>query len=114
MEINSILSASDAKDITNTKVIDQVNRAGSSQPAPSSDGGFGALGQGDFLKLLTTQLQQQDPFAPVDNTDMLAQMAQFSALAGSSEMNATLSDIANKLDTLIAAQPPQTTTTENG
>jgi flagellar hook assembly protein FlgD len=43
--------------------------------------GFAALGQGDFLKLMTAQLQQQDPFAPVDNKEMLAQMAQFSALA---------------------------------
>ena len=43
---------------------------------------FAELGQGDFLKLLTVQMQQQDPFEPVDNKEMLAQMAQFSALAG--------------------------------
>ena len=36
------------------------------------------LGQEDFLKLMTTQLQNQDPFAPVDNADFIAQMAQFS------------------------------------
>ncbi|MEK9925906.1 MAG: flagellar hook capping FlgD N-terminal domain-containing protein, partial [Alphaproteobacteria bacterium] len=28
----------------------------------------GALAQSDFLKLMTTQLQNQDPFAPMDNT----------------------------------------------
>ncbi len=66
--------------------------------------GLGALGSGDFLKLMVAQLQQQDPFEPVDNKDMLAQMAQFSTLAGSTESNATLSTISDKLDALIAAQ----------
>lgn len=63
--------------------------------------GMDSLGQGDFLKLLTVQMQQQDPFEPVDNKDMLAQMAQFSALAGSAETNAQLEMIAKKLDQLI-------------
>ncbi|NBR79501.1 MAG: flagellar biosynthesis protein FlgJ, partial [Alphaproteobacteria bacterium] len=36
------------------------------------------LGQADFLKLMTTQLQNQDPFAPMENAEFIAQMAQFS------------------------------------
>lgn len=75
--------------------------------APSSlrsTSSFEALDQGDFLRLLTVQLQQQDPLQPVDNKDMLAQMAQFSSLAGTTEGNARLGDIASKLDALIAAQ----------
>lgn len=55
------------------------------------------LGQADFLKLMTAQLQNQDPFEPVDNTQMIAQMAQFSSLAGISEMSTTLKAIAEKL-----------------
>lgn len=55
------------------------------------------LGQSDFLKLMTAQMQNQDPFDPVDNTQMVAQMAQFSSLAGISEMGATLKGIADKL-----------------
>ncbi|MBB3033978.1 flagellar hook assembly protein FlgD [Alteriqipengyuania lutimaris] len=80
---------------------------------PLSDGATGAarnpgrgmddLGSTDFLRLLTVQVQQQDPFEPVDNTDMLAQMAQFSSLANSSETNATLEQIVDKLDALITA-----------
>jgi flagellar basal-body rod modification protein FlgD len=73
-------------------------------PAATPKTGLGALGQDDFLKLLTTQLQQQDPTDPVDNKEMLAQMAQFSSLAGVSEMNATLKAIAAKLDAVLAAQ----------
>lgn len=67
----------------------------------TSGRGMDALGQGDFLRLLTVQMQQQDPFDPVDNKEMLAQMAQFSSLAGVSETNAMLEQIADKLDQLI-------------
>jgi flagellar basal-body rod modification protein FlgD len=66
------------------------------------------LGQADFLKLLTTQLSQQDPLEPTDNKEMLAQMAQFSALAAQTESSATLEEISTKLDRLIAAQEAMT------
>lgn len=38
------------------------------------------LGKDDFLKLLVTQLQYQDPLNPMDDTDFIAQTAQFTAL----------------------------------
>ena len=50
----------------------------------------GAMDQTDFLKLMTTQMTTQDPFNPIDNTQMVAQMAQFSQVAGIAEMNASL------------------------
>ena len=65
---------------------------------------LGQMDQGDFLKLMTVQMQHQDPFDPVDNKEMLAQMAQFSQLAGTSEMGATLKSIAEKLDAVLAAR----------
>jgi flagellar basal-body rod modification protein FlgD len=55
------------------------------------------LDQSDFLELMTAQLTNQDPFSPVDNTQMVAQMAQFSSVAGIAEMNSTLRAIADKL-----------------
>jgi flagellar basal-body rod modification protein FlgD len=55
----------------------------------------GSMDQNDFLKLMTTQLTTQDPFNPVDNTQMVAQMAQFSQVAGIAEMNKSLSAIAS-------------------
>ena len=61
------------------------------------------LGQADFLKLLTAQMKNQDPFDPVDNTEMVAQMAQFSSLAGISEMSSTLKSIAEKLGAASAS-----------
>jgi len=83
-----------------------VNGASAPTASARPASGFAALGQGDFLRLMTVQLQQQDPFSPVDQKEMLAQMAQFSSLAGVTEGNATLASIAAKLDALIAAQQP--------
>lgn len=54
----------------------------------------GAMDQNAFLKLMTTQLKTQDPFDPVDNAQMVAQMAQFSSVAGIAEMNSSLKTIA--------------------
>ncbi|NVE93302.1 flagellar hook assembly protein FlgD [Altererythrobacter lutimaris] len=83
-----------------SRSIDALNAPG----ATPLRNGFSDLGQADFLRLLTVQLQQQDPFEPMDNKDMLAQMAEFSALAGSDTTNDKLSEISKKLDALIQVQ----------
>ncbi|QOC21227.1 flagellar hook assembly protein FlgD [Wenzhouxiangella sp. AB-CW3] len=41
-----------------------------------------SLGQEDFLRLMIAQLQNQDPFDPMENGDFLGQMAQFSTVSG--------------------------------
>ena len=56
------------------------------------------LGQSDFLKLMTTQLQNQDPFAPMDNGDFIAQMAQFSTVTGIQEMNSSIGKLVEEFD----------------
>jgi flagellar basal-body rod modification protein FlgD len=72
------------------------------------------LDQGDFLALMAAQLKNQDPTKPVDNTEYVAQMAQFSTVNGIAETNngiaetnRSLTTIAAKLDALIAAQTPK-------
>jgi len=59
----------------------------------------GSMDQNDFLRLMTTQLTTQDPFNPVDGTEMVAQMAQFSQVAGIAEIN-------QSLKTLVEAMAP--------
>lgn len=77
-------------------IIDTINNAHNVTNLPATAGtpsvgaGAGAMNQNDFLRLMTTQLTTQDPFNPVDNTQMVAQMAQFSQVAGIAEMNASL------------------------
>jgi flagellar basal-body rod modification protein FlgD len=48
------------------------------------------MGQEAFLKLLIAQLQNQDPLNPVDNTQMIAQLAQFSQLEQAKQMTDSL------------------------
>ncbi len=62
--------------------------------------GKGTLDQNDFLKLMTTQLQAQDPFAPMDTQSMMTQMSQLSTNSGISEMNTSLKSITDSLSAL--------------
>jgi flagellar basal-body rod modification protein FlgD len=70
---------------------------GSSIPVLPKGSGAAKLDQNAFLRLMTTQLKEQDPFNPMDNTAMVAQMAQFSSVAGISEMNTSLKAIADQI-----------------
>ena len=54
------------------------------------------LGQKDFLKLMTAQMQNQDPFSPMENADFVAQMAQFSTVTGIDQVNDTLANLSDQ------------------
>jgi len=76
-----------------------IARTGAATAAKDSANlGNSNMDQGDFLTLMTAQLKNQDPFEPVDNSQMVAQMAQFSSLSGITEMNSTLKAIAERLN----------------
>lgn len=67
----------------------------------------GALGQDAFLKLLTTQLKNQDPLKPTDNTQFLGQLAQISTVSGVQSLNDSFNALSSSLtssQTLQAAQ----------
>lgn len=84
--------------------VSSVYSAATTSQTSTAKSGTPALGQADFLKLLTTQMTTQDPTDPVDNKEMVAQMAQFSSLAGITEMADTLKAISAKLDVVLAGQ----------
>ena len=73
-------------------------KLGINQNTDVKKGSSDSLGQNDFLKLMTTQLQNQDPFAPMDNGDFIAQMAQFSTVTGITEVNSSLEKLVDKFD----------------
>ncbi len=63
----------------------------------TAGGSSKVLGKDDFLRLLTTQLQYQDPMDPMSNTEFVAQMAQFSSLEQLQNMNSAITQLATQL-----------------
>lgn len=53
----------------------------------------GTLGKNDFLNLLAAQLRQQNPLEPVDNSEFMAQTAQFNTLEELQKMNEMLTSV---------------------
>ena len=53
-----------------------------------------SLGQDAFLKLLTTQLAHQDPLAPKEDGEFMAQLAQFSSLEKLTEISTSIQELA--------------------
>jgi flagellar basal-body rod modification protein FlgD len=78
--------------IENTRVFEELGVA--QAPKGSSTK---TLGQEDFLKLMTAQLQNQDPFKPMENGEFIAQMAQFSTVTGITELRDSFSELAGSL-----------------
>ena len=55
------------------------------------------LSQQDFLKLMTAQLKAQDPMKPLDNSQFVSQMAQFSTVSGIQSLQDSFSKLASSL-----------------
>lgn len=64
---------------------------------PISTAVSASLSQADFLKLMTAQLQAQDPTHPVDNTQFVSQMAQFSQLSNSQDLLTAVNGLTTSL-----------------
>ena len=71
---------------------------------PDETTGKQDLKQEDFLSLLTKQLAQQDPFKPVSNDQMIAQMASFATVDGIGKMNTQFESLNSSMTSNQALQ----------
>lgn len=53
----------------------------------------GALGKNEFVKLLVTEMRNQDPTSPMDGKELAVQLAQFSSVEQLVNVNAKLDDL---------------------
>ena len=86
MSVQDQIAVQNAVNLQNSKNIAEAGKATSSE-----------LGKDDFLKLLITQLSNQDPTSPMENTEFIAQMAQFSSLEQMTNMATSFTELANML-----------------
>jgi flagellar basal-body rod modification protein FlgD len=76
------------------------------QSSPKSNGTStlqSQLGQDAFLKLLTTQLKNQDPLKPLDDTQSIAQLAQFQATQATTDLKNSFQTFQSNFSVLQAS-----------
>ncbi len=78
-----------------------INTNTSTPPAstPSSSDGTTptAMSQSDFLKLMVAQLQAQDPTSPVDNSQFVSQLTQFSTLSATQDLGTSVTNLSSNI-----------------
>jgi len=92
MTIDTKLSAEDMVAVNNAVNLQNAKNTAENGRTVSQE-----LGKDDFLKLLITQLSNQDPTNPMENTEFIAQMAQFSSLEQMTNMSTSFTRMANML-----------------
>lgn len=80
--------------------IDAASQTGSSSSNLVIGTTKAELGKEDFLTLLTTQLQYQDPLNPQDSSEFVAQLAQFSSLEQLININEGVEDLVTLGETI--------------
>ncbi len=77
--------------IPTAQIIDGKAVTGTTSTYQTTDNrGTTSLGKDAFLQLLVTQMQYQDPLEPTDNTQMVSELAQFSALEEMQNLSSTV------------------------
>ncbi|WP_430391062.1 flagellar hook assembly protein FlgD [Dyella sp. 20L07] len=77
------------------------NSSSSSSTSSVNSALSNTMTQADFLKLMTAQLQAQDPTNPVDNSQFVSQMAQFSQLSATQQLDTDLQTLSTNLNSSL-------------
>ncbi|OON40694.1 flagellar basal body rod modification protein [Izhakiella australiensis] len=85
-------------------VNDSTTITGNTSVSSPASGNSAADLQSQFLTLLVTQLKNQDPTNPMDNSQMTSQLAQINTLSGIEKLNTTLGSISGQLNTSQSLQ----------
>ncbi|MCU7945795.1 MAG: flagellar hook assembly protein FlgD [Candidatus Thiodiazotropha sp. (ex Cardiolucina cf. quadrata)] len=72
--------------------------------APAKEKQQGQLGLEDFMNLLVTELTHQDPFKPMENSEMATQVSQFATVSGIDDLNASFNELRSSLTSGQALQ----------
>lgn len=87
-----------------------ISSNSSSNDLTSAVGRETKLGQDAFMKLLTTQLANQDPLKPQDNGEFIAQLAQFSSLEKLTSIETSMKELSEAFAKLAGTTPATPTT----
>ena len=68
-----------------------------------SDASYNELDIDDFLKLLISELQNQDPLDPMDNSEMVQQIGQIREIGATDELTKTLSTLSSSQELVTAS-----------
>ena len=86
--------------INSTNAYEDLGLTQRQQPQKPND----SLGQAEFLRLMTTQLANQDPLQPIQDADFIAQMAQFGTVNGITELQSSFDTLASAMQSNQALQ----------
>lgn len=85
---------------TNSDLFTELGLAKDRQPTPRNDG----LKLDDFMNLMVTELTHQDPFKPMENTELATQISQFATVSGIDDLNSSFSTLSSTLTSDQALQ----------
>lgn len=80
-----------------TSAVPYATSSGASSSAVSTAATNAGLTQSDFLKLLTTEMKNQDPLNPTSNDQFLGELAQFTALQQTTDMSMTMNTLTSTM-----------------
>jgi len=92
--------------VTTVNTDNTYQNLGLSRNLENNDMPTSKLGMEDFLNLMVTELTHQDPFKPMENSELGSQISQFATVSGIEELNASFTGLQ---DSLLSDQALQAT-----